>query len=356
MQKINFTKIKFLNIFLFFFLVLPASTNYKLKDYGFGNGGEENMASTNYAMEAITGEVSGQKMDSASYGIGAGLIYTNQADVPGAPTFSNPSNYYNKLQIILNTASNPTDTKYAIAISKDNFVTTQYVQSDNTVGASLGAEDYQVYSSWGSGSGVLIIGLLPNTTYKVKVKAIQGKFTETGYGPVATAATINPTLSFDMDVSATDSETDPPFSITFGNLMAGTVMDSPEKIWVDFSTNGETGGKVYVIAQNGGLLSSSKGYTISAVSGDLAALAQGFGAQGSSATQSAGGPLTIATLYNQTGSTVGITDSTVREMFSSSNPIANGRGSFILKAKSASTTPAANDYKETFTVIASGSF
>jgi hypothetical protein len=356
MRKINFTKIKFLNIFLLFFLAMPASTNYQLKDYGFGNGGEDNMTSTNYSMEANAGEIGGEKLTGSSYGGGAGFLYANQTSVPIAPTFDNPNNYYNKLRIIINTSGNPSDTKYAIAISTDNFITTKYVQSDNTVGAALGMEDYQTYAAWGSGMGTLIIGLLPNTTYKAKVKAIQGKFTETGFGPVATAATINPTLSFDIDVSATNSKTTPPFNISFANLMANSVYDSPEKIWVDFSTNGETGGKVYVIAQNGGLLSSSKSYTINSVSGNLAVLSQGFGAQGSSVAQSAGGPLTIAALYNQTGDTVGIADASVREIFSSTASIANGRGSFLLKAKSSAVTPAANDYSETFTIIASGSF
>lgn len=346
MQKINFTKIKFLNVFLFFFLVLPASTNYKLKDYGFGNGGEENMTSTNYAMEAVTGETGGQKLTGTNYNVGAGLLYTNQANVPVAPTFSNPSNYYNKLQLVINTSSNPTDTKYAIAISTDNFATTKYVQSDNTVGTVLGAEDYQTYASWGSGSGVLLIGLLPSTTYKVKVKAIQGKFTETGYGPVATATTISPTLSFNININ----------SISFGNLLAGTVMDSPQSVIADLATNGESGGKVYIYSKNSGLLSSSKSYTINSVTGNLAALAQGFGAQETAVTQSSGGPLTVVAPYNVSASNVGIVDTSVREIFSSAGPIIGGQGTFLFKAKSSSTTPAANDYNETITVIASGSF
>ncbi|MDO8240679.1 MAG: hypothetical protein Q7T51_01725 [Candidatus Moranbacteria bacterium] len=355
------TKLKFLKTILphatfVFLLVMPASTNYKLKDYGFGNGGASNATSTNYAMEVIAGEQSAGKLTGVAYNAGTGLSFTNQANVPSAPTFSNPSNYYNKLQIILNTSGNPTDTKYAIAISTDNFVTTNYVKSDNTVGATLILADYQTYATWGGGSGFYVIGLTAGTTYKVKVKAMQGKFTETGYGPIATAATVNPTLSFDIDVSSTDSKTAPPFTINFGSLPVNTVTDSPQKIWVDFATNGELGGKVYVAGQNAGLTSATKSYTISAMTGNLAGASEGFGAQGSSVAQSSGGPLTVATLYDQIGSTVGIVDSAMREMFSSTGPIVGGRGSFLLKAKTSTITPSATDYSEIFTVIASGNF
>lgn len=344
----------FAPVFLMFFLALPASTNYKLKDFGFGTGGTGNSTSSNYALEAITGEASEDQLAGTSYKVGPGLIFLGQANVPVAPAFTNPSNYYNKLRIILDASGNPSDTKFAIAISTDNFVTTKYVQSDNTVGTTLGIEDYQTYANWGGASGEFVIGLAPGTTYKVKAKAMQGKFSETGYGPVATASTVNPTLSFDIDISATDSETDPPFAINMGDLIASTIVSGPQKIWVDFSTNGESGGRVYVIGQNEGLLSATTGHKIKidTDTGNLNSLSEGFGAQGSTAT----GGLAIATLYNQGGNTVGKTDQYVREIFTSASPVSGGRGSFLLKAKSSAVTPSAGDYSELLTVIASGSF
>lgn len=304
------------------------------------------MTSANYALNGISGEMSEDKMNSAAYGLGSGLIFANQSNVPTAPTFTNPSNYYNKLNIIINAGGNPSDTKFAVAISSDNFITTNYVQSDNTVGSVLGAEDYRTYASFGSASGINIIGLAASTTYKVKVKAMQGKFTETEYGPTATAATVSPTLSFNININA----------INFGNLSAGTVVDSPQSVLVSFATNGEAGGRVYVAGNNGGLLSASKSYTITSASGDLAGLAQGFGAQGTVATQTSGGPLSIVAPYNVVTTNVGIINSSVREIFSSSNSIVGGSGTFILKAKSSSITPAASDYSETLKVIAAGSF
>lgn len=331
---------------------MPASTDYKLKDFGFGTGGAGNATSTDYAINGISGEQSNGQLSGASYKIGSGLVYTNQANVPPAPTFTNPSNYYNKLKIVIDTGSNPSDTKFAIAISTDNFVSdTRYVQSDDTVGATLGIEDYQTYTNWGGASGTLIIGLVPNTEYKVKVKAWQGKFTETNYGPIATASTIGPQMTFDIDVSASD-EDNSVSTIDLGSLPAGTVVDSPTKIWVNFETNGENGGRVYVYSSNAGLQSSTVSYLISAVTDNLTSASEGFGAQGSTATNG----LTEATFYDLSANNVGIVDTTIREIFTASAPTTNGRGSFLLKAKSSAVTPAASDYTETLTVIASASF
>lgn len=335
----------------FLLLVFPVSTHYQMKDYGYGGGGLGAGVSTNYKIEGIVGEQNSNSLVGTTYNVGPGLQFTNQANVPPAPTFTNSSNYYNKLKIVLATGGNPSDTKFAIAISSDNFVTTKYVQSDNTVGTVLGSEDYQTYTNWGGASGVLIIGLTSNTAYKVKVKAIQGAFTETGYGPTGSASTVNPMMTFDLDVAPTDVDN----SVTttgFGSLFAGTVTDSTDKIWVDFDTNSENGGKVYVYGSNAGLLSSRAAYTISAVSGNLTALSEGYGAQGSTAT----GGLSISAAYSLASNNVNVADTTIREIFTASAPTPTGRGSFLLKAKSSAVTPAASDYTETLTVVGAARF
>lgn len=114
-------------------------------------------------------------------------MFVQQANVPPAPAFSNPGNYYNKLRLVIAIGNNPSDATFSVAISSDDRVTTNYVQSDHAIGTALGNEDRQTYVLWGGGSGFDVIGLASNTTYRVKVKAMQGKFTEAGYGPEATA-------------------------------------------------------------------------------------------------------------------------------------------------------------------------
>lgn len=344
-------------IFFIGLLVFPASTNYELHTYDFGSGGNRDQTSTNFRLNAISGQSGSGLLSGTNYQAGAGLIFIQQADVPPAPTLVNANNYYNKLTITLDAGGNPSDTKYAIAISADGFAAdTRYVQNDNTIGTTLGVEDYQTYAAWGGASGEDIIGLLPSTTYTVKVKAIHGDFTETGWGPTANAATVGSQLSFDIDVSVSDTETGPPFTMNLGSLPAGSVVGSSEKIWVDIDTNATAGARVYVASGNAGLASVAAAYTITAVSGDLTALNEGFGAQGLSATQTTGGPLTISSPYNVSGNTVGITDTLIRNIFESGTPLTGGRGSFGLKAKSSTLTPAATDYTETLTIVAAAQF
>jgi len=354
--KIKLAKIKkvFPLVTFLFLLIMPASTNYKLKDFGFGSGGVGNATTGSVSMNAISGEQGGGQESLGGFKMGPGLVFNQQANVPLVPAFNNPSNYYNKLQIILNTSSNPTDTNYAIAISSDNFVTTNYIKSDDTVGTTLALADYQTYATWGGASGFYVIGLTANTTYKVKVKAMQGKFTETGYSPIVSAVTVNSTLSFGI---TTDNQSNPPFAVDFSVMATGSVNTASNKIWASLSTNGQSGGKIYVTGVNAGLVSSSAGYAISSVTGDLNSLGEGFGAQGVSATQTSGGPLAITTgIYSQAGNTVGIVDTNVREIFNSSGPITGGSGSFQLKSKPATTARPAADYTETLKVIASGNF
>jgi hypothetical protein len=338
------------------FATAPSGTTYTLQSYGIGSGGVANASSSTYSMNGITGELNGLQLDGTTYSAQPGLMPTTQANLPPAPSFSNPSSYYNKLHLGINTAANPSDTKFAVAISSDNFATTQYVQSDDTVSSVLGSEDYQTYALWGSGTGIDVIGLQPNTTYKVKVKAMQGAFTETGYGPTASAATVNPALSFDIDISATDTDTNPPYTLSFSGLLPGSVTNSPQKIWLDFATNAGSGGNAYIYGKNAGLKSSRASYTLSSSTGDLSALAQGFGAQSASATQTSGGPFAATSPYNGSSQNVGVVDTNIRKLYGTAAAVTAGRTSMLLKAKASSTTPSASDYTDTLTIVAAASY
>lgn len=334
-----------------------SSSTYRLDSYGIGSGGSAGSESSTYKSYTITGEQStAPGSTSTTYELQSGHNSAINANVPTAPNMTNPSNYYNKLHIVIDNGGNPSDAKFAIAISTDNFTTTNYVQSDNTVGPTLGSEDWQTYSSWGSASGIDIIGLSANTTYYAKVKATRGLYTEAEYSAVDTAATVGQSLTFDIDVSASDTETSAPYSTNFGNLLAGTVTDSPERIWIDFDTNGATGGYVFIASSNTGLNSPLASYTIASATGDLSSLNEGFGAKSMSATQSSGGPLTVQSPYNGSSNNVGVLDTSIRQAYTSSSPIVAGRGSLLLKAKARTITPASNDYTSTLTIIAAASF
>lgn len=338
------------------FAAMPTSTNYQLHNYDYGSGGTGSSSSSNYSLNGSTGQQSNAESSSTNYKARSGNNNSQQANVPGAPSFTNPSNYYNKLAFIVNTASNPSDTLYSIAISDDNFVTARFIQSDNTVGPIRGIEDYQSYASWGGASGQVVTGLDPATNYKIKVNAFQGKYTETEYGPESAAATVAPSISFDIDVSATDIETAPPYAASLGNLLPATVTNGIQKVWIDIDTNANSGAMVYVKSTNAGLKSNTTGVTINSLTTDLSAAQSGFGVQGSTVTQAVGGPLVISSPYNGVSQNVGLLDTSLRQVFASSSPITAGRGSFQLKAKSAAQTPAGGDYQDVLTIVVAGSF
>lgn len=338
------------------FAAVPSSSSYQLHNYGFGSGSTSNSSSANYSLNATTGEVSNTQSTSSNYSVRSGNNNAQQAHVPVAPTFDNPSNYYNKLHFAITPGANPSDTLFSIAISTDGFATQQYIQNDNTVGAARGIEDYQSYAAWGGAAGQVVTGLTYGTTYQIRVNSFQGKFTETAYGPAASAATVPPSITFDIDVSPTDTETNPPYTTTFGSLLPATVTNATSKVWIDLDTNAVSGAKVYLGSTNGGLKSTQANFTLASATADLSGAATGYGAQGSTAGQGSGGPLSISAPYNVSGQNVGIVNSTVRELFSTSLPITSGRGSVQFKAKAAATTPAAGDYQDSLTLTAAASF
>lgn len=214
----------------------PQSTNYELKTYDFGGGGAAETDSTNYSIQGTAGSMDIGKSDSTNYTLGAGLTFQNQANVPAAPTFTNPATNYDRLKIVIDNGGNPADAVFAIAISDDNFVTTNFVQSDNTVGSTLGAEDWQTYANWGSGTGEFVRTLRPNTTYKIKVKAKNGKYTESAYSTESSATTSTPSLTFGVSANA----------LSFDNLNSGnSYTDTSKSTILTTSTNAYNGYIIY---------------------------------------------------------------------------------------------------------------
>ena len=232
----TFLLFSFFSLYATYIYAGPQSTSYELKTYDFGSGGTAETNSTNYSLQGTAGNIDQSQTDSTSYSLNGGLTFVNQSNVPGAPTFTNPATNYDRLKFVLDTANNPSDTVFAIAISSDDFVTTQYVQSDNTVGNTLGAEDWQTYANWGGASGEFVRTLRPNTAYKIKVKAQNGKYTESAYGPTSSATTSIPSLTFGVSAN----------SLSFNNLNSGnSYTDTSKSTTLTTSTNAYNGYVVY---------------------------------------------------------------------------------------------------------------
>lgn len=332
----------------------PVSTSYELKQWDFYSG-SASVSSTNYDLRGETGEYDATSASSTNFRLNGGLTFDLNASVPPAPNLTNPSGYDTQLKLVINKdVDAPTDVKYAISISTDDFVSDiRYVRADHSVGTNLTVDHFQNYTLWGGASGFNITSLSPGTTYKTRVSAIHGYATQSPFGPnSASAATVNTTISYDIDVSATDTETSAPYTINFGNLTPGSVITATNKIWLDLSTNAGSGSTIYVTGSNGGLKSSRLNYTIASANTNLTSASEGYGAISNSATQTSGGPFTPLSPYNGSGNNVGILDSTMRSVYNTSGTgIVDGRVSFYLKAKSGNSTPASNDYADTLTII-----
>lgn len=149
---------------------------------------------------------------------------------------------YNRAKTALEIArdsqiDNPEDAEYAIAISDDNWTTTKYIQTNNTLGSSIA---WQSYANWGSGNGETLIGLKQETEYKMKVKARQADFTETGWSSETSATTSSLDLTFSFDKTWLDLGTLVPNQVSSGSHLLTII------------TNGEAG-YVTTIQKDGNL-------------------------------------------------------------------------------------------------------
>jgi hypothetical protein len=311
--------------------VVPTSTNFTLQTYDFGSGADSS-GSSSYKLQASSGSPA-DTLSSGSYQLPAGIRASASVARPLAPAITNPDSSYNRLKIVLNVNGMPADATFLVAISSDNFVTTNYVQTDQTISSSAGIGNYQTYSSWGGASGFWVLGLSYNTTYKVKVAALQGAATGSGFGPTASATTSTPSVTFALATSATST---PPFSIGFGSLTPGTVVSGDATIITNITTNAIGGGAVLVKSQHAGLQSVSTA-------------SSGYGAQVTTASQSSGGPLAASSPFDGNSDSVGALTTTWQQLASFGGSINGGSLIAVLKAKAAGDIKAATDYGDVLT-------
>jgi hypothetical protein len=124
---------------------------------------------------------------------------------------------------------------------------------------------------------------------------------------------------------------------------------------VDFSTNADSGGNVYIYS-SGALTSTAKpGTPINSVSAgsatNLGSTVKGYGAQVTGATS-----LTVPAPYNSSGNIVGSLATIVQPILSSSTPVSSGSATIQLQAKADTLTKSASDYTDTITVVAAATF
>ncbi len=232
-----------------------SSPNYNVENPEFNVGGEQS-SSTNYTSRDSIGGEGAAGGASTNYKGFWGFLLQSYPGVPGAPTFTNTGGtLYNSLDFIVNTGGSSSDTNYAIAISTDNFATTNYVQANDTIGTS---PVWQTYTAWGAGTGQRITGLTASTTYKIKVKARYGADSETGFSAVSTAATVDPSLTMSIagvNISTviagqTTTISTTSTAMSFATLPVGSAVVAAQTITV---TTNASGGYTTTLQQDGNL-------------------------------------------------------------------------------------------------------
>lgn len=260
-------------------LLLPAlavaqtlsSPNYNVEDSIFDSGAESSSSANYRSRDSIDGIETGPS-SSTDYKTISGFQPGAYPGVPGTPTLTNTGGtLYNSLDFVVVTGSGQqTDTNYAIAISSDDFVTTYFIQTDDTVGTTAA---WQTYAGWNSGTGERVTGLSPSTTYKIKVKARYGVDSESGYSQTASAATSAPSLVVSIAgissgttiAGVTTTVTSMATTMGFGTLTVGDGSPNIAAQRVTVTTNA-TGGYTTTVRQDQDLTSAASD-TIDPVSG-----------------------------------------------------------------------------------------
>lgn len=252
------------------------SPNYRLEDSTFDGGGESS-SSTNYSSRDSISDVESGDSQSTNFKNPSGFQPGAYPGIPAPPTLTNTSgNLYNALDFIVATGNGQqSDTTYAIAISGDNFVTTRFIQADDTLGT---VEAWQTYAGWNSGTGERVTGLSPSTTYKIKVKASYGSGSsavdsESGYSLETSATTAAPSLVVSIaGVSSgvlvgglTTTDTSTSTTMGYGSLTIGDGSPNIAAQTITVTTNA-TGGYTATVQQDGHLRTNQSD-SISTVSG-----------------------------------------------------------------------------------------
>ncbi len=248
-----------------------GGSNYQVEDSSL-DGGSDSSSSTNYSSRDSIGDVETNSTNSTNYKTTPGFEPGAYPGIPAQPTLTNTGGtLYNSLDFIVATgAGQQQDTNYAIAISSDNFTTTYFIQTDDTLATT---EAWQDYTGWNSGTGERVVGLSPNTTYKIKVKARYGADSESGYSLTATATTAGPSLSVTVSgvssgttiAGLSTTVTSTATSIGYGSLTIGDASPNIAAQTITVTTNA-TGGYTATVQQDGNLR-TTVGDQISVVSG-----------------------------------------------------------------------------------------
>lgn len=239
---------------------------------------------------------------------------------------------------------------YAIQLTSTNFII-----SDPVIGTGGGYGTSTNFKAFSAGH-TLLSGYATSTNFKAK------------YGFLYFSNEAE-TLTFDLDTSVADAETDPTYSVALGTVtttdtrVSGST-DSINMIIAEADTNA-TGGVVVTVKSTNG----SNGLVSTAVPADNIGSADGTMADGTEnyglcvATSGLSG-FSRASPYNsgacalnsETNAIQGLTTTGENILNSGGAALSDGHAEIMVNAAVSGVTPAHTDYTDTITFIATGTF
>jgi hypothetical protein len=189
---------------------------------------------------------------------------------------------------------------------------------------------------------------------------------------VSVTGNIDPTMTFDLDVSVVDADSDALYAVDFGTVAPGTpevsgmAGQSIPSIWIDLATNATGGVTVTVSSLNEALQStSSPSDEIETTTQALTVGGEAYGICVASATGTQDGGDTFvaqspfaATCDGTSSSVVGTlpADTSPGDLLVASGPLSGGRAQVRVGISVDTSTPAHPDYTDTLTFLATGTY
>ena len=226
------------------------------------------------------------------------------------------------------------------------------------IGTVAGGSNRLTNPSSAGAQEVNVSGTFGDDAFDIDVPILDGD-------QVSITASVDTSISFDIDVSDGHGDSNAAYSLALGELAFSAITDETtsgvSEIYIDLTTNADDGAIVQVQSANAALSSSSASDSISSADATIAANTTdgGYGAAAIQEAAATEGTLTPVSPYNVHGTTGGVGGlSTVfQTIFNTGTaPIVDGDGEVAIRAVAGKSTAAADDYTDTLTFIATATY
>jgi len=183
---------------------------------------------------------------------------------------------------------------------------------------------------------------------------------------VTVTATVSPSITFDIDTATTDTESAAPYTVPLGALTTAAVSGSDgsiNSIWLDLDTNASGGAVITVLSANSSLKSTAvPGDTIPSASAQMSAGTANYGLCVSTLTTSTGSATSVSPFTDvqcdttPAGNIVGGLTGSTQNLITTTAAVTAMRARILVDAAITALTAAHNDYTDTLTFIATGTF